>query len=322
VASLNTYPKQPFDFAGRTGKVVFDVSADSQGSHGAWPEFVITDKPVPGIRSMISGQVPPSAVNSVGFTIDGCSTTGSTTGVGRVFVTRNGVYSELPFASTGCVTKGSLSVLNHFEVRISQNRMEVWATDPGSTALRQLAVVENMGLTFTKGLWWMDDVHDNGRKAVEPCECGDQWNHTFAWDNLGFDGPKTYRDLGFNVADPNVAGTNSMHGEPRARTGYLVGSGITLTVPGVFRNQTPTGALVVLNSYSLGNAVPSISVNGGAWINTPPPDGQTFGRWSLAIPIPLDQVHDGTHTLAFKSTDGTTVVTNISIILVAGAPVP
>src|SRR6185369_4285953 len=38
VTSLALYPKQPFDFAGRTGTVVFDVSDDSHGSHLAWPE--------------------------------------------------------------------------------------------------------------------------------------------------------------------------------------------------------------------------------------------------------------------------------------------
>ena len=80
----------------------------------------------------------------------------------------------------------------------------MWGTDPGSTSLRQLAIVDNLGLTFTKGLVWLNDVHYNARKAIEPCECGTQWNHTFAWDNLAFDGPKTYRDLGFNVPDANV----------------------------------------------------------------------------------------------------------------------
>src|SRR5579871_3319221 len=39
VATLAMYPKQPFDFAGRTGKVTFDVSNDTLGSHDAWPEF-------------------------------------------------------------------------------------------------------------------------------------------------------------------------------------------------------------------------------------------------------------------------------------------
>ena len=36
---LGMYPKQPFDFAGRTGTVSFDVSNDSEGSHTVWPEF-------------------------------------------------------------------------------------------------------------------------------------------------------------------------------------------------------------------------------------------------------------------------------------------
>ena len=39
VVSLAMYPKQPFDFAGRTGKVVLVVSDESQGSNAACPEF-------------------------------------------------------------------------------------------------------------------------------------------------------------------------------------------------------------------------------------------------------------------------------------------
>ena len=47
VSSLAMYPKQPFDFAGRTGTVSFDVSNDTAGSHAAWPEFWLSDLPVP-----------------------------------------------------------------------------------------------------------------------------------------------------------------------------------------------------------------------------------------------------------------------------------
>ena len=35
---LAMYPKQPFDFAGRTGTVSFDISNDSHGTHAAWPD--------------------------------------------------------------------------------------------------------------------------------------------------------------------------------------------------------------------------------------------------------------------------------------------
>jgi hypothetical protein len=326
VASLHTYPKQPFDFAGRTGRVVFDVSADSDGSHGAWPEFVITDKPVPGTRVNISGGVPGQfAVNEVGFSLDGCSSgPGGSTGVGTVFVARGGVYSEPAFDGVGCVSKGSASAMNHFEVRLSQNRLEVWGSDAGASTLKQLAVADNLGLTFTKGLVWLDDVHYNARKAVEPCECGTQWNHTFVWDNLGFDGPKTYRDLGFDVVDANVAGKSSERGDATRRVGYQVGNGpVTLNVAGVRRDQTPTGALVVLNTYSFAATVPSVSVNGNPRIDTPyPPGAPTFGWLSLAIPVPLDQIHDGANTLTFTSGDGSTTIANISIILVAASPVP
>ena len=75
------YPKQPFDFAGRTGTVVFDVSADSEGPHAAWPEFWITDQPLPAPHGKQAGQYP-YARNSFGFqvTLD-CGNNG--TGVER-----------------------------------------------------------------------------------------------------------------------------------------------------------------------------------------------------------------------------------------------
>ena len=47
VTTLAMYPKQPFNFAGRTGTVSFDVSNDTAGSHAAWPEFWMSDLPVP-----------------------------------------------------------------------------------------------------------------------------------------------------------------------------------------------------------------------------------------------------------------------------------
>ncbi|MGZ4738211.1 MAG: hypothetical protein ACXVLM_03055 [Ilumatobacteraceae bacterium] len=325
VGNLDMYPKQPFDFAGRTGTVTFDVSADSDGSHGAWPEFIITDKPVPGTRVSISAVTPPAAVNEVGFSLDGCTSgPGGSTGVGTVFASKGGVYSELGFTSTGCVTKGSSRSMNHFEVRLSQNHLEVWGTDAGGTALKQLAVADNLGLTFTKGLVWLNDVHYNARKSIEPCECGTQWNHTFVWDNLGFDGPKTYRDLGFDVPDANVPGAISSRGDATRRVGFQVGTGpLTLTVAGVRRDQNPTGALIVLNTYSFAATVPSVSVNGNAPIDTAwPASFGTYAWYSLAIPIPLDQVHDGTNTLTFTSGDGSTTVANISIILVAASSVP
>jgi hypothetical protein len=123
------------------------------------------------------------------------------------------------------------------------------------------------------------------------------------------------------VPDANVPGGVTFAGDSTRRVGYAVGSSVTLSVTGVHHDQTPTGALVVFNTWSYTPVNPSISLNGGAWIDTPFVFAEN-GWQSLAVPVPLDQVHDGTNTIAFKSIDGGTVVANISLIIVAGAPVP
>ena len=209
--------------------------------------------------------------------------------------------------------------LNHFEVRVSKTHLEVWGTDPGSGSLKQLAVADDLDLGLSKGLVWLNDVHYNARKAIEPCECGKQFEHTFVWDNLGFDGPKTYRDLGFDVADANIA-----KGGGTSQLGYVVGTGpVTLDIHGVRTDQAPTAAQVVLNTYSFERFVPSISINGGPWINTPwPYDEQTYSWRSISIPVPVEQVRNGPNTISFKSGHESTTIANVSLILVAAAPVP
>ena len=120
------------------------------------------------------------------------------------------------------------------------------------------------------------------------------------------------------------AGDKATAGDSTRRVGFQIGTGpITLTVDRVRRDQTPTGAQVVLNTYSFAATVPSISINGNPYIDTPWPAGWNTYVWSsISIPVPLDQVHDGPNTITFKSGDRSTTVANISIILVAASPVP
>ncbi len=338
VASHATYPKQPFDFAGRTGTVSFDVTADSDGTHSAWPEFWITEKPVPDNMAEISFQVPSIGQNAIGFALDGCNSPTST-GVGGVFLSQDYLFSEPAFTTPNCITKPTgypgTRTMNHIEVRISVNRMEVWGTDANGTTLKQLAVVPNLNLNFTKGLVWLTDTHYNAKKAVEPCECGTQVRHTFQWDNLAFDGPKTYRDLSFDVHDahqPHAQLCDNGACYNAENEGYQIGnSPVTLSTDPVFRRQTPTGAIVTFNSYSWDPALPSVSVNGNPAIANPWPykdspgfqngSGGFSGR-SYWMSVPLDQVHDGVNTLTFTTSGGQAWVANVNLILVAGAPVP
>jgi hypothetical protein len=217
---LALYPKQPFDIAGRTGTVVFDVSADSEGPHAAWPEFWWTDKPVPAPHAgELSGQLP-YARHSFGFAL-GAADCGTGTGVESISVTRNYAPASIPFLRTGWVTRGSATgALNHFEVRISVDRAEVWAADAGSDNIRLIAIAENLGLTFTRGLIWLEHVAYNG------CKFDSQCDHTLAWDNVGFDGPETYRDLSFDARDAMVPVPGGV------RLGYALDQGpVTLQVP-------------------------------------------------------------------------------------------
>ena len=95
--------------------------------------------------------------------------------------------------------------LNHFEIRMNQSRIEVWGSDAGSTAVRLIASADNANITMTRGVIWVQDMHYNASKAG--C-CGGvdgrQTTHTFAWDNIAFDGPKPYRDLTFDVQEAQV----------------------------------------------------------------------------------------------------------------------
>ena len=144
------------------------------------------------------------------------------------------------------------------------------------------------------------------------------------WDNLGFDGPKTYRDLGYDVAYANVPGGTSINGEQEINVGYVVGGGQgprTFTLTGVDWAQTPTKAKVVFNAYtqSSDNQRVTVQLNGKTIGST------TIGQFapkSVAIDLPAGDAVKGTNKLTFDMPNGAGAITNASLIMVAGAPVP
>lgn len=311
---LAMYPKQPFDIAGgRTGTVGFDVSGDSASTHAAWPEFWWTDQPIPAPTGNLVPLQEGNQRNSFGFTLASQCGAGSV-GVDTMVVTRNYATSTLPFTGSGCVAKGSVGGgLNHVEVRISQNQVQVYATNAGSTSLVLMATASNANLTMTRGVVWIEDVHYNGCKYDAQCD------HTFAWDNVGFDGPAPYRDLSFDVPDASgVSGGN---------LGWFVQTTplVLHTLP-VFQLQAPTAAIVTFNaitgSYPLTGEVPQVRVNGGPWHSAIGPTGDDGWR-TFAITVPLTEVNVGnvSNTVEFKTGGSQQVVSNVNLILIAGSPV-
>ncbi len=223
-------------------------------------------------------------------------------------MTTNYALTDIAFTQTGCVKKGSVTgALNHFEVRVNAGRIEVWGADAGSSAVRMIAFA-NVAIPMTRGVVWLEDVHYNA------CKFDDQCNHTFAWDNLGFDGPAPYRDMTFDVPDasPSELGYNVDNGADR-----------TVSADNVHWLQTPTTAYIGMNWFPFeGPDVPSVSINGGpfhtiAW----PFDSTTYVWRTIAIPIPVGEVKEGTNTITLRNASRT-VIANINVILIAASPVP
>ena len=345
VTSLAMYPKQPFDIAGRTGTVSFDVSDDSHGTHRAWPEFWYTEQPVPapfthfrslqsvprnGFGVRFAAYCPPNEAGcGVRFV---CPDEPSDVGVITVdsAVVVNNYVSDDSFTD---VNVGPISVdvvdcvkassgpgdMNRFQLKVSQNEIDVYATDAGTTApLKKIAVISNMSLTLTRGLVWIEDVHYNGDK-----DGPDQGTHTFSWDNVGFDGPVLARDLAFDVLD-SLAPISGYPG--LLNLGWSLfptdAAPLTLTIPNVYNVEHAAGALLTFN-YSTYNPVTlSYRLNDGAWHDEPWPFGACYtqndfvscGAKTVGVPVDLADVRPGTNTVQFKSSDATAIA-NVDLVL-------
>ncbi len=302
---LAAYPRQPFDFAGRTGTISFDVSNDTEGDHAAWPVFTISDQPTPAPYSDLAGLFD-SARNSIGVEFSlacqghmtGCdpSTNNSTNvtcvGVDKIFTTSNYVENILPMTADDCVSPGSATAMNHVEIQYSATDIKVFMSDAGNPASTRQIAHTPWTPTLTRGLVWFEDVHYNANKF------NDQANHTFAWDNLAFDGPVLPRDLGYDVLD------NTTRGSGYTSIGYSLPH--TFTINNVTNTAGATAALFELTYWPESDVTLSYQVNGGPVHSFPWPFGAgapTFVSQTAAMPVPLSELHDGTNTITMTAND-------------------
>src|ERR1700722_3715848 len=349
VTTLAMYPKQPFDFAGRTGTVSFDISNDSHGTHSAWPEFWMSDLPVPTpFNHFDSWQALPQNGFAVRFAAAapagqrGLCPNGRNLNMPRwtvdsAVVVRNyvmddtvglgGVRTNLATKQLDCVISSpdDSGITNHVELKVSQKQIDVYATDAGvaptAATLRHIAVITNANLTLTRGLIWLEDVHYNADKGAPPS----QKQHTFVWDNVAFDGPFTYRDFSYDALDVN---------QPNAATKTLdlgkfslLNQTTSWNVPNMPANPQAAAVRVLFNFYTQFQAVPTVLnviVNGHAHsVPWPYPD-KLINTWrTFAVTVPITDLVAGTNVVQIGSDDAT-VVTNVNIVLVdvpGGVPV-
>jgi hypothetical protein len=349
VTTLAMYPKQPFDFAGRTGAVSFDVSNDSHGTHATWPEFWMSNLPVPTpFNHFDSWQALPqhgfgirfgAAVAPGGW---GSCPNGNNLGnrrwtVDSAVVVRNyvmddtvglgGVRTKMAVQQLDCVVSppDNSGITNHVELKISQNQIDVYATDagvaPSTGTLKHIAVITNANLSLTRGLIWLEDVHYNADKGDLPS----QKQHTFVWDNVAFDGPFTYRDFSYDALDVDQANASTSTLDlgkfslPNQTASWNV-----LNMPA---KSQASAVRVLFNFYNQFSSVPTVLnviVNGHAHPTPWPYPDALQNTWrTFAVTVPITDLVAGTNVVQLGS-DQPMVTSNVNIVLVevpGGVPV-
>ena len=350
VTSLAMYPKQPFDFAGRTGKVVFDVSDDSGGMHTAWPEFWLTDIPVPdpfvhfsswqalpqygfGIRfgavcipydPRVSGSgdggCGPDCHNNTktvvtvasAITIDNYRENDSDGGDSSPY--NPGTLKVVPY---GCVTEPTKpGQLNHFQIDVSANQIDVYGTNAGrKRPLVHLASILNPDIGITRGYIWLEDDHYDANKQVDPRLQG---MHTFTWRNVAFDGPILPRDLGFDAPDSRTP----VRSYPLLENlGWLssAASPVTITVPRVSGIHRAVGGVLTFSFIDPDTAPVNLeySLNGHGTHTVDWPFGGdvTNSVRTIGIPISLSEVRRGTNHVKIFSEQDDLIISNVDLIM-------
>jgi hypothetical protein len=180
--------RQPFDFAGRTGTVVFDADGTNSGLLG-WISLEVTEHPTPAPsftfqENYENGSIPENGIEIQFAHLCG----GENVGVSDIIV-----YDD--FAQTAVFSAGSTCVpavkgkLNHFEVRISEQHIEVYATPPSDDGVTFGEAVligsADIALPFSRG--YVHFTTHNHATLKYSDDTIDAW--VTRWDNVGFDGP-------------------------------------------------------------------------------------------------------------------------------------
>jgi hypothetical protein len=326
--------RQPFDFDGRTGKVVFDAEALSGGLLG-WISLDITEDPIgaPSFQTLMNseGGVLPRSGLCVNFNTSCSGMAGESVTVSDIHVFDDYVETITDNNNPATCVNVSWGKLNHFEVSVAQDLVEVRATpysDDGSSfgdavLLWSLPV----SLPFTRGYVQITTHNHATLKYTAPGEgFGDGFSNLDAWmtrwDNVGFDGPivSNYRE--YELPDPlgtqmisDATGNYEAH-----NTGYTipdVGSGdmASFDFDGV-DIKSVTQASLALDAWYCKNCMSATDVakytlryrvNGHDWIDRPLNDqeladlttGNGRGAVGQVLDVPMDQLVQGKNTLDF-----------------------
>jgi len=316
---------QPFDFEGRVGRITVDIDAKTQTpeGHGWWWEIVIADEPVPvPYQEFVSHALMGRRAIVLDF--EGVSSfDGTTNELAHVFVedgykylrefNRDQVHYE--------AFQTSEEVLNHIEIMIGKDSLEVWATDlDDMSTFRKVAQVDDLGLTFTRGYVNLQHSQYNASKA------GLDGFVTYHVGSLGFDGPSLPRPRSYQVPDAMTIWKGS-----DTNLGYRIGDGTIGTCCGD-TTSLPSFALddvdltdaaearINLNVWYFTRAI-EFRFNGGEWRTFVPPFPELQEQTrAVTMPVDLADLKDGQNILELRTEGGTDqspmVIANIELEVV------
>jgi hypothetical protein len=308
---------QPFDFANRTGNVVWDVDAKTLGGHSWWTEVWLTDEPVqaPHLDHPGTHIFPRNGVMLL-FDADWCGNNDLgpplKNALRQVTVFTNYHQTDYTVRSPCFTTQDDHA--NHFLASYSANNVTVKASDAGGANFRTIASVNLPTLPLTRGYFSFQHSQYNGDKF------NGEATQTYHWHAIGFDGPTLPLDRDYQVPDA-LAGRS----DGSVNLGYDTGSPKTFSLPNVNLAGATKAYLTYDVYWSSSNKAIVANINGIDRTGTDPnPDapGASGYLWRNVVqPISLSDLRNGTNTISLKPTncsDNCPTVANIDLELTTG----
>jgi hypothetical protein len=346
---VNAYRiRQPFDFAGRTGRIVFDVDLANHLLLG-YPSVVISDDPSPAPSWDVNGRGPNPRNGLIVVFLGGNV---------EVHDVRDYAMTTLAGASTSPFEQ-QRGRLCRVELRLSQLGLEVLTTPPSPDGVTFAPQVLRRAVTFPQPLTFsrayvslLAHNHATWKYAIgyanlpRPMR---SWN--VSWDNIGFDGPLIQATREYEIpvaAVPSTQTTVTEHPPGVFTTvvhaglslGYVMPNGpdalgVPLTFDGVSL-EGATRARLILNGYYQGFDFDGIRDGTGRLryqLNSHPPHLRAFtagevamldtpgqtGGYNHAIDVPLSELVDGSNAVRFGtlniSSGYPNAVTNIDLLI-------
>jgi len=336
--------RQPFDFAGRTGKIVFDAEAYTVQLLG-WISIEVSEDPAPGpsfaLGSPGTANDEGSVVPRNGFELqfmNNCASTADAPLVGlrSVLVIKDYVQTEISLPQQVCL-KTKQGHLNHFEVAVSQNAIEVFGTsfsaDGADWEKPVLLQHADVSLPFSRG-YVSISVHNHATLKYTDNPKLDAW--VARWDNVAFDGPADTGSREYEAPDSLVDSKQPFGTEPVKTIAYLVADSAaaphdTLHIPGVDPTGMSKARLALSGWYHSSDKSASFALkyrfNGGTWRDRPFTAGEITaltdshcqGAITQVIDVPSTDLVKGDNTLEFLAVnipqDYPPAVSNIDLIL-------